>query len=331
MNDKKQMYEKELEIAVQAVREASALCRSVQSSIAPDALEKKDRSPVTIADFGSQALVCRALSNAFPLDPIIAEEDSSALRNEDNREVFDKLINEMKRHCPGVEPEEICAWIDRGRADKYCERFWTLDPIDGTKGFLRGDQYAVALALIVEGELAVAALACPNLPAKGSANQGAVFSAIRGRGAYAELLEAGEDPEPIRVSDVTDTSEIRFCESVEAAHSSHSDSARIAERLGIVAAPVRIDSQAKYAVVARGEGDAYLRLPKSVDYQEKIWDHAGGALIVAEAGGIVTDIKGRPLDFTHGRTLKKNQGVIVSNGKVHDPILDAIQELVLFR
>ena len=43
----------------------------------------------------------------------------------------------------------ICQWIDHGGATHYSDRFWTLDPIDGTKGFLRGEQYAVALALIV--------------------------------------------------------------------------------------------------------------------------------------------------------------------------------------
>ena len=62
-----------------------------------------------------------------------------------------------------IRSDEICSWIDHGGAVHYRERFWTLDPIDGTKGFLRGEQYAVALALIEGGEVVVAALACPNL------------------------------------------------------------------------------------------------------------------------------------------------------------------------
>ena len=52
--------------------------------------------------------------------------------------------------------------IDRGGRESG-HRFWTLDPIDGTKGFLRGDQYVVALALVVKGEVQIGALACPNL------------------------------------------------------------------------------------------------------------------------------------------------------------------------
>ena len=88
---------------------------------------------------------------------------------------------------------------------------------------------------------------------------------------------------------------------------------------------VRLDSQAKYAVVARGEADVYLRLPTRADYREKIWDHAGGVLVVEEAGGQVTDIDGLPLDFTHGRELSANRGVVVTNGRLHDDVLRTIR------
>ena len=98
-------------------------------------------------------------------------------------------------------------------------------------------------------------------------------------------------------------------------------------RSGISSPPMRIDSQAKYAVVARGEADLYLRLPTRVDYSEKIWDHAAGALIVTEAGGAVTDIRGLPLEFNHGVALAANRGVIVSNGRLHDRVIEAIRLL----
>ncbi len=86
-----------------------------------------------------------------------------------------------------------------------------------------------------------------------------------------------------------------------------------------------MDSQAKYAVVARGEADIYLRLPTRADYREKIWDHAAGALLVTEAGGVVTDIAGRPLEFHHGRELTANRGVIVTNGCLHSQVIDAVR------
>ena len=90
-----------------------------------------------------------------------------------------------------------------------------------------------------------------------------------------------------------------------------------------------MDSQAKYGVVARGEAEIYLRMPTRADYREKIWDHAAGALIVEEAGGTVTDIRGRPLEFHHGRELTANRGVIVTNGRLHARVLKALRAMGL--
>lgn len=82
--------------------------------------------------------------------------------------------------------------------------------------------------------------------------------------------------------------------------------------------------QCKYAAVARGDACIYLRLPTRVGYEEKIWDHATGSLLVAEAGGAVTDTTGRPLDFSLGRTLKDNVGVVASNGTFHTEVIDQV-------
>jgi 3'-phosphoadenosine 5'-phosphosulfate (PAPS) 3'-phosphatase len=324
-------------VAVEAVREAARLCRAVGAEISPEVLAKKDKSPVTVADFGSQALIARALGEAFPDDPIIAEEDSAELRQPGSAAILDQVLRRVRAVRGGgdstetagtLDAAEVCRWIDRGGTSAYCDRFWTLDPIDGTKGFLRGEQYAVALALVLHGQVAVAALACPGLDA--------VFYAVRGEGAFVVPMEAeaeGEHRPPlrIRVSDRDDPAAVRFCESVESGHSAHGDAASVADRLGITAAPLRMDSQAKYAVVARGEADIYLRFPTRADYREKIWDHAAGALIVAEAGGTVTDIHGEPLDFRHGRELIANRGVIVTNGRLHDRVLEAIRGLGIGR
>src|SRR5690606_9137465 len=100
--------------------------------------------------------------------------------------------------------------------------------------------------------------------------------------------------------------------------------AQISDYLGITRPPCRLDSQAKYAVVARGEADIYLRLPTRRGYREKIWDHAGGVLVVEEAGGRVTDLFGKPLDFRLGHELSDNRGVLVTNGLIHDEVLAAI-------
>ena len=323
-----QDYQHERDIAVAAVREAARLCQAVQAQIDPGIIEKKDRSPVTVADFGSQALVCRMLRKAFPDDPIIAEEDATSLRQADQTAVREQVARHVQALRPDAVPEAILNWIDYGNAEAYSDRFWTLDPIDGTKGFLRGQQYAVALALIVEGQVQVAALACPNLPARLGESGGAagsIYTAIRGRGALRLSLNGGGEAEGVHVSVLEGAAQARFCESVEAGHSSHSDAAAVAERLRITAAPARLDSQAKYAVVARGDADIYLRLPTRPGYVEKIWDHAAGMLVVTEAGGAVTDVAGAPLEFHHGPRLQNNRGVVVTNGPLHADVLAALE------
>jgi 3'(2'), 5'-bisphosphate nucleotidase len=322
-----QPYDRERELAIQAVRTAATLCRSVRSRVAPEVLAKADNSPVTVADFGSQASFGRALDQSFPDDPLIAEEDAAELRRAENAGLLAEVVAQVATLHPEASAGAVCRWIDRGGAATFSERFWTLDPIDGTKGFLRNEQYAVALALIVGGRVVVGALACPNLPpgpGAGTGPTGTIFIAVRGQGAFSIPLD-GDGPEiPISVSLQDDPAAARFCESVESGHSAHGESAAVAARLAIAAAPLRLDSQAKYGVVARGEADAYLRLPTRADYREKIWDHAAGVLIVEEAGGTVTDITGRPLEFTHGRDLAVNRGVVVTNGRLHERILTAL-------
>jgi 3'(2'), 5'-bisphosphate nucleotidase len=122
--------------------------------------------------------------------------------------------------------------------------------------------------------------------------------------------------------------EATFCESVESGHSSHDDAAVIAEKLGVTNPPYRIDSQCKYAAVARGDASIYLRLPTRADYEEKIWDHAAGWMVINEAGGRVTDVRGEPLDFSIGRTLKNNKGVVATNGKLHDQVIAVVREVL---
>jgi 3'(2'), 5'-bisphosphate nucleotidase len=320
-------YATELAVALDAVREASELCRTVQRGITAEVLAKKDRSPVTVADFGSQALICRRLHESFPHDPVTAEEDAAELIHPEYAAVLQRVVQEVSRIRPEAGAELVCDWINHGCARGYVDRFWTLDPIDGTKGFLRREQYAISLALIVRGRIEVAVLGCPNLQAsqrESSGRLGSLMFATRGGGAWQVGFEKESARQRVSVSKESEPVRARFCESVESGHSSHHDAAAVADRLGIQGKPVRMDSQAKYAVVARGEAEIYLRLPTRADYREKIWDHAGGVLVVTEAGGTVTDVAGKPLEFTHGPELVHNRGVVVTNGPLHMPVLSAL-------
>ena len=326
-----------LAAAVRAGRLAAAACRAVRAAADPAALDKADKSPVTVADFAAQALVCRTLAEAFPEDPVVGEEDAAALRRGKDWEGEQARFADQVTHAvnvalaqfqlPTATTEEVLNWIDRGGAAGGAGgRFWTVDPIDGTKGFLRGGQYAVAIALLEAGVPTVGVLACPNLPlssGEDGGETGALFAAERGAGATVRALEEGSTPAAIRTAPTVDPAAARVCESAESAHTAHGAAAEIATRLKIATEPLRLDSQAKYAEVARGGAEIYLRLPTRPGYIERIWDHAAGVAVIEEAGGRVTDVTGAPLDFTHGRGLEMNRGVIATNGPLHDAVLAA--------
>ena len=338
-------YEKECNVAVEAVLAACTLCREVQAGLfskgTPDkgepgkggpwkgTLSKEDRSPVTVADFGSQALISHHLRKSFPKDKLVGEESARLLRQTENIQIKEAVLDIVNRFTPDLSPSEVLDAIERGSGDGGpAGRFWTVDPIDGTKGFLRKDQYAVALALIEEGEVVLGVLGCPNLPLSGldpAGTRGSLFVAVRTEGAFIRGPE-GTTKTKIGVDDVSDPAQAVFCESVESSHSSHEDSARIAGDLGITKPPILMDSLCKYGIVARGDASFYIRIPGRKSYVEKIWDHAAGLIIVLEAGGIVTDIDGRPLNFSLGRTLKANRGIVASNGKIHQRIIDTVKK-----
>jgi 3'(2'), 5'-bisphosphate nucleotidase len=321
-------YDAELAAGIEAVRAAARVCRAVQQRLVTPALEKRDKSPVTVADFASQAVVCERIARLLPGDRVVGEEDAHELRNGAPESLRSAILAAVQGEVPRATLASALDWIDAGAAKAEGERYWTLDPIDGTKGFLRDEQYAVALGLLVGLEVAVGVLGCPNLP-DGAGGTGVLFAAVRGAGVRAYSLWDARDASgrPVHVAPIADPREARFCESVEAAHSDQDESARIASELGIRTEPVRMDSQCKYAAVARGDASIYLRLPTREDYREKIWDHAAGKLVVEEAGGRVTDVDGRPLDFRHGRELRENRGVVATCGSIHDAVLAAIQKV----
>jgi len=345
---------------------------------------------VTVGDFASQALALRALHECFPSDMFIAEEGSEALREDE--ELLRKVLGAVNRaaHDKGsFDEEQLLSAIDHGqgmdddanRGDRQStkeegserrRRVWCLDPIDGTKGFLRGripgGQYCIALALIEDGEPALSVLGCPNLPLSSSAtaaatetepyglwsqeeiretdeaqstqfstSRGALFVAVRGCGCYEIPLHAIEthmlngDAAGAESSAVSShstaswtklrvtpndgsckpASDAKFCLGVERGFSDpkgtvlkiaqtiHGPDALTTDSEGIpdIKNSLRMDGQGKYGLLARGEAECFLRLPKG-GYVDWVWDVAAGYLILKEAGGIMTDIRGRHIDFS---------------------------------
>lgn len=320
-------YPLELTTGMKAVRAAAKVCRAVQANlVTAETLEKKDKSPVTVADFAAQAIVCAHLLETLPNDLMVGEEDSAELRTDEETGLRAAVVKHVSDELVDANEAQVLDWIDHGCHDGSAERYWTLDPIDGTKGFLRGEQYAIALGLIENGEVVAGVLGCPNLMV--GDHQGALFTATKDGGAMMyRLFDESDKGQAIQVAQIASASEARFCESVESGHSNQSESARIAEILGITAEPHRIDSQCKYAAVARNDASIYLRLPTSETYREKIWDHAAGKLLVEAAGGTVTDMHGKPLDFSLGAYLDNNKGVVATCGTVHEEVLEAIRQV----
>ncbi|MCG9129325.1 3'(2'),5'-bisphosphate nucleotidase [Candidatus Poribacteria bacterium] len=313
------------QVAIEAVIKATKLCQKVQAEmVSSDTIQKKDKSPVTIADFGSQAIICKEIENAFPEDIVVGEEDANSLRS--NTDLLDRVVDNVRSTVSdNILPRQVCDWIDRGSGDIGVS-YWTLDPIDGTKGFLRKDQYAIALAWIENGIVELGVLGCPNLPHQLNGNSseiGSLFVAVRGEGTSLHTLN-GQFVKKIDISD----SVLCLAESFESTHGDSDTHALIAEKLGLDSPPVQIDSQAKYGIVARGEASLYIRLPNpaSPDYRECIWDHAAGMLVVEEAAGIVTDAHGKELNFLTGRRMTNNRGIIATTKSLHPKVLTILSE-----
>jgi len=334
----------EKEVAVAAVLRACSLTSSVFNKLVKnEKLTKDDKSPVTVADYSSQAVISSMLAKAFPDDPLVGEEDTKDLRaNPAMRNRVIDLANEaltadlaMGDNVQwGIGPgqtqsaEELLSAIDRGTYEGGSSgRMWTVDPIDGTKGFLRGEQYAVCLAFLVDAKVQIGVMGCPNLPLDASnpeGQKGCLFVAVRGQGAEQRTLSNAR-PVPLSLPKFEDPN-IRLLESVEKAHSALDVNGRVAKILGLTRPPISMDSQAKYCSLARGDGSIYLRLPTGTGYEEKIWDHASGSLLVEEAGGIITDSRGQPLDFGRGRTMGVNYGIVATGRDIHTRVISAIKQ-----
>ncbi|CAK9325162.1 unnamed protein product [Citrullus colocynthis] len=365
-------YSKELDMAVRVVHLACALCRRVQEGLLEagnaQVKAKDDDSPVTIADWSVQATVSWILSKYFGSKniSIVAEEDVQTLSTPDSRSLLSavvKTVNECLTEAPkyGLQSPagelgtcEILEAISRcNSTGGPTGRHWVLDPVDGTLGFVRGDQYAVALALIENGKVVLGVLGCPNYPLKkeclhyhykvsgpklsqscsDTLEKGCVIYAKRScSGAWMQPLVHGDkklewpnSASLIQVSSIDDPALATFCEPVEKRNSNHSFTAGLAYSVGLRKQPLRVYSMVKYAAIARGDAEIFMKFART-GYREKIWDHAAGVIIVEAAGGVVTDAGGRPLDFSKGVYLEGlDRGIIVCSGPIlHEKIIGAV-------
>ena len=308
-----------------AARQAAALCQAVQRvhirpAQADSAVKRKGGAePVTIADYGAQAILCRAIARLFPQDAVIAEEGaaqflqlvSAAEREEVRRQVSAVLAKE-------VSEAQLCLWLDHGQG-REAARTWVIDPIDGTKGFIALRHYVVAVGqLDARRQVVAGLLAAPGWPGGGQ-----LLYTKSGRALMEPL--AGGAARRLLVSQRREPADMLLMDSYEPSHSSRSRVAALQAAAGLAAARLeRIDSQEKYGRVAAGAADLYLRLGRQGGRMvHRIWDHAAGTALVQAAGGIVSDLDGSALDFSLGATLARNQGVIAANPHIHEQVVAA--------
>ena len=317
----------ELAFAREAAVKACSLAEILREKFQSQSVIKSDRSPVTIADYAVQALIGGLLEHAFPDDILVGEENAAVLKSH-HSELLPEIQKYLSPFFNSISSDTIFKFVGEG---KLCsgKRAWILDPIDGTKGFIRGGQYAVSLGLLENNIVKLGVLGCPKLSDKNFKTPGILAWAVRGQGAFYAQLSHLEHSIRLKVSERNKMSEAVMIRSEDESHSNFPRIQKLRELAGNNCVPLEMSSLAKIVMLAAGNADFLLRLlsESKPDYREWIWDQAAGVLILAEAGGKTTDSEGRELDFSQGLRLEKNCGILASNGKLHEALLDHLKKV----
>ncbi|KAK6124012.1 hypothetical protein DH2020_042228 [Rehmannia glutinosa] len=364
--EQKAKYYEHLQAAVDVVERACRLC--VQKSLFSNdgkIIQKLDRTPVTIADFGVQALVSLEMSKLFPSIPLVAEEDSAFVRENNLVDAVVQVVADKSSISnKALSQEDVLKAIDRGGKDAYSfgpepATYWILDPIDGTRGFVKGSEalYVVGLALVVEGEIVLGVMGCPNWRDGDSdvfdtevqrdestvSRSGIIMISHVGCGTWktrswnAQNGNTGMAHKWTRclVDSFHNVCEARFCipesqtwESLPlSTQFSATTNANSVGEKHILLLPACCGSLCKYLMVASGRASVFF-LRARTKRIIKVWDHAVGVICIHEAGGKVTDWKGSQLDFavdqTERRVIYPYGGVLVTNDNLHNGILEII-------
>lgn len=324
-------FEEELRVVKAAVKRASQCVQQARHWVTKR--NKADASPVTSADLASQIILVGDILKAFPEASFIAEEDSSA--------VNESIIAELREllQCEQVDLSSLKVPFDANG-----DSFWAIDPIDGTKGFLRVDQegqYCVCVALLLKEkdnnswQVKMSVIGCPEIPFKhkngNEISKGTLFYAVRGEGCFEEPLFT--TPSDIAVerrrlvqNKFVAKKDLVLCRSFEPSHSNRAFGEKVLKCLGSSVPPISIDGQGKYALIARSQAHLYLRIsPQGIDHKDKLWDHAPGSLLVEESGGCICSVAdASPIHFSDTPFIQHNGGIAVCGAAVdYHELLDS--------
>jgi 3'(2'), 5'-bisphosphate nucleotidase len=341
-------YDKELETALRAVHLASLASKHLLHSKDKGSRLKADYSPVTIADYASQALLIATVRHDFPNDSFLGEESAAELRK--NTELCDRvwyliLVALHQNDSTGLilgdemkDKDDMLRCIDlggEGMGGREEKRVWMLDPLDGTAAFMSGGQYAICLALVEGGDQKLGVIGCPNLPFDAAhvnesiadvESYGCLLNAVKNHGSFVREMKANQLGLPRNLTH----NNVEVIHIVQPSNSSYDfeKQQKVAEKLGAAWPGTKLwSSQMRFVALALGEGSVQIAFRKPRDYHSCVWDVAGGALIFEEAGGTVTDADGNPLDFQQGRRLEKNWGIVAARSSIHARVLATAKQV----
>ncbi len=260
----------ELACALELARRAGDLVRRLQGGELGVEMKPGDE-PVSVADRRASELIVAGLAAAFPGDPVISEELPPA---------------------PGA---------------FGAPRLWLVDPIDGTKEFIRGeDGYSVMIGLVSGGRPAV----------------GVVYQPVPDRAFYATpdgaWISTAGVTSPLAVSAVATAAEARLVAS-RSHRSPEID--LVKQRLGIDDEQNIGSVGVKLCLIAAGVRDLYVN-PQA---KTKAWDTCAPEAILVRAGGRLTDLLGGPIEYRG--ELMHRRGLVATNGRVHDEVVQKLAPL----
>ncbi len=313
------------DICKNSVRLASYFCEEAFKQIESSRFIKQDLSPVTIADYGSQLIILNSLNQEKITVPMIAEETWESLKKHDEESDIISIIDSiLKKINIKIEKNEYENIFHYQMPDEKSSTYFCLDPIDGTKGYLRGDQYAVALGLIKDGCAEMGILGCPRFGKYKKEMQGFIAYAQKGHGAfYSDGNLKNEKAAQCRKKNTFE--DMIVLGSIEKSHGNLSFVDHLCLDMKLKNSPLRMDSQAKYVALGANVGDLYIRIPSDPQRKESIWDHAAGIAFNEEAGGKVTDLNGDKIKFFPHEKLDANIGIIASGFHDTKEIINYLQ------
>ncbi|MFX1442149.1 MAG: inositol monophosphatase family protein [Promethearchaeota archaeon] len=294
-------YNREISLAVDLVKKASEITEWFKKKGVETYL-KKDRSPATVADYSSQIYILSRLKVSFPKDQVIAEENEMELIDDNSASQIKECFNDLD-----INDITDLKNLFNYRGQKSA-RQWTVDPIDGTKGYMKGLKYAIGIGLMVNSDPKISVINVPQYKNNGIA----IFTAEQGQGAKASY--GGKNFESIHVSNQINLKKARLCQSL---HYDLPWVTQFADKLGIEKR-IKMDSMAKFCLVADGSYDLYIK--PIMGFRAFTWDYGPGDLLVREAGGKVTDLDEERLVFKDEKCILRAPGIITSNGALHDEV-----------